>query len=129
MRRYKDPDGSYLQVVEHDSYTWAICWIVNIDGAMDEGLFLGESLASNLSDDDAWSTREAERILLEYAKDRKDYVSHVRGKPWSFETRRHASECLALINAALLKGKGKPWPVWALEAEKAGWKPPKGWKP
>ncbi len=26
-------------------------------------------------------------------------------------------------------GEEKPWPMWAKEAQKAGWTPPKGWKP
>jgi hypothetical protein len=123
VRKYKDEDGGYLAVVE-EQYGWSICWIVNIDGDQEEGLFLGEDLHPG-----EWDNKLANTIIRDFAKEHPDLVSHARGKPWMFERKTDATNCLTLINAALLKGDGKPWPTWALQAEKAGWKAPKGWKP
>ena len=49
---------------------------------------------------------------------------------FTFESKSKAQRALALLRSAAKRIKDdKPWPDWAVKAQAAGWKPPKGWKP
>ena len=43
---------------------------------------------------------------------------------------REAQRAVRIKIAAMRKNKPESeWPIWAIQAKKAGWKPPKGWSP
>lgn len=52
---------------------------------------------------------------------------------FTFESLSKARTALRAVRAALrvdaAAQQGVPWPAWAVTAQAAGWKPPRGWKP
>jgi len=53
---------------------------------------------------------------------------------YEFESGSACKRFLAAMRAAMKSARSEydsnvPWPEWAKQAEAAGWKPPKGWKP
>jgi hypothetical protein len=58
----------------------------------------------------------------------------LNNRHWEFESLTDAKSVMKLLNSALKSATesywkdGEPWPEWALKAQTAGWKPPKGWK-
>ncbi len=52
---------------------------------------------------------------------------------FTFESLTKATAALRAVRAAFRADdaaqQGTPWPAWAVTAQAAGWKPPRGWKP
>jgi hypothetical protein len=68
-----------------------------------------------------------------HAKNMRDDV-HPEGSGYEFDESKTCKKFLAAMKAALKAAQSEydsnvPWPEWAKQAEAAGWKPPKGWKP
>jgi hypothetical protein len=112
-----------------DGYT--INWIFQPkDDGYDEDDPIGGELCDEVSDDPEADLEEnavvaALRLALgELPRE------HSSSRILHFEGRAEAQKALRIARAALKAFReNKPWPEWALKAQAAGWKPPKGWSP
>ena len=103
-------------------------WIIDGDAAGSIG---------ELDLPDEMPTPEADQEMREI------WLAHKAAEPFASETRPHsgftyesaskANAALRAVRAAfradLAAQQGTPWPAWAVTAQAAGWKPPRGWKP
>lgn len=121
---YVCEDGMFLALNERsDGYYVIGWWDPNSDCF---GAFLGEGLASfeTPRDRDEWEFWIADKAVAEFAEERVKTIA-----PFRFKNQKIARLALSAANKALREGNDVPWPAWAIQAQAAGWTPPKGWKP
>jgi len=110
-----------LIVVESDhGYKYRIQWyLVEED---DIGATLGEEpISKSPSKSEDWENWKANTIAASRHPEKV-----LEGFYWN--SRSDATAILREINLAFKVKEDKPFPEWAQQALKAGWKPPKGWK-
>jgi len=112
----------------------------------DEGALVGQDVkASDLSKRLAAARKKAQGGDLD-ARSEVEYLAvEIAAKDWALAN----AGCAEILSASIrVDGAGPaanymrtiktalrhahddtPWPEWALKAQAAGWKPPKGWKP
>ena len=113
-----------LSIYDADEYLYRLAWYFEDEG--DFGGIVGEELYTenalkNASADD----REAIVAQLTAAKTegvQRDAVGYF------WESKKDALGALRACKTAM-KNTETPWPEWAIKAQAAGWKAPKGWKP
>ncbi|MHA2064948.1 MAG: hypothetical protein ACXABY_11285 [Candidatus Thorarchaeota archaeon] len=116
-----------LAVVK-DRDVYRLVWDVWNDALeeWEEGLGVGEKTYRNVrkppTDLEEWEDYTAVKSIKSEMNPERDSHGY-----W-FETQKEAREARRIAVDAIKTGD-KPWPAWAIEADKAGWKPPKGWKP
>lgn len=127
-----------------DRYEYHVSW--TDEEADDEGAWIGQ---------DANTPLDTLRAKMATAKQKREFDDYeylaveiaaqnwVSGSPagvsqaghgYEFETLAKAKQFLAAMRAEMKAAKaeydsGVLWPEWAKQAQAAGWKPPKGWKP
>ena len=136
-------------VISEDHYVFHVEW--DLDG--DPGAWVGQDASSSLEslktqaakakqrrDEDGWSEFEylaVEIAAKEWATEKKNRDVFLRrgiGGGYEFESMSAAKRFLAAMKSAAKAARheydtGVPWPEWAKQAQAAGWKPPKNWKP
>ena len=121
--KYKDVEGNYLVVHEHD-HRFVLAWYCpDID---DIGAYIGDSAFSEENQEELDTILTAVRGYFA-----AEGLETAPGSlPYRFASTREATECLRAVNAALYYADLKrPMPEWATKALSEGWSPPKGWKP
>lgn len=123
-------------VIIDDRWCWRIVW--EIDDGDDIGAHLGDMPKKlfyapqppNRDDAEGWlAEHEAIAIYNEAKAARDDSVTR-DSDGFGWESQRDAKDALRRIKAAIKIGLSKrPWPQWAKEALKNGWRAPKGWQP
>lgn len=119
-------DEGCLEVYQRDRYAeeFRIQWVFEDLG---EGATLGESVYTD-RDLTKSEASDREHILATITASKTEGVKHDRhGYYWP--SMSSAKAALRAIKAAWKLDTGAPWPEWAVKAQGAGWKPPKGWKP
>jgi hypothetical protein len=125
LKKYKSPDGSYLDIDQRDG-EFFIAWYLQEDG--DFGAYCGDrdlEAGSGETDEDkkaVWEVITADKAVEPFSRGRTSCNG------FAFETLKQAKLALLAANTSLLNGGG-PIPDWSVRASEAGWKPPKGWKP
>lgn len=111
--------------IDDDRSYYRITWYLPDEG--DHGATLGESRYTRAHLERAKCDDDWEHIAATIAVSEAPGVQRDRdGYYW--ESRKDAVAALRTANT-VLKNRKKPWPEWALQAQAAGWKAPKGWKP
>lgn len=116
-------------VEENNPGEWLICWVKpDGDGGYDY-YWLGESF--DLDDCDTAAEKRWVRwhdLAVKLVKEAG--LVHGEGAKLEFGSKSRAERALRIVKACKkLAEENVPWPEWALQAQAAGWKPPKGWKP
>jgi len=102
-----------------------LAWYFEEDG--DYGAVLGEEVFTRAQLDSS-STNDREHVLATLTAAKTEGVRRdSNGYYWPSLTAARAA--LRTIKAMLKADPGGKWPEWAIKAQEAGWKPPKGWKP
>ena len=126
-----------LVIVENRQGTYSIRWHLEDDDDLGATLGEGESGASmgkmerdfetgKLATDE--EREHAASTLAAWNTESTQLSTSENGFFW--ETRKGAIAALRLAKSALKELRdNKPWPGWAKQAVKHGWKAPKGWKP
>jgi hypothetical protein len=138
---------AWLEVVDglHLSY---VAWFDEDDG---EGARVGQdsetpinklvaeqAKARGVRDEEGFAMFEyysVEIAARKWVAEHGKHVAKIRSTyGYEFEAPAWARKFRAAMNAALKSARSEydsnvPWPEWAKQAEAAGWKPPKGWKP
>lgn len=116
-----------------DSYSeFQLVWYNAEEG--EHGASIGEydGDVSDCTDDDDRLFRLAERVVQRLADEwGADAVYRSSSRiAWQFSSKSKATEALRQIKAEWKALQAAtPWPEWAVEAVRNGWKPPKGWTP
>jgi len=108
-----------------DEYRWYIAWFFEDDG---EGGALGESTHTEKDLENA-TPEDREHILATLTAQKTEGWERGNFGVLTWESLTKAKAALRAVKAALKSDKGGKWPEWAVKAQAAGWKPPKGWKP
>lgn len=136
----------WLEMVEMSRRSY-VAWFDEADG---EGARVGQDNKKSIEKlkeecEEARGVRDEEGLsMFEYffveiaaknwhAKDMRDDV-HPEDFGYEFDSDATCRKFLAAMKVALKVAQSEydsnvPWPEWAKQAEAAGWKPPKGWKP
>lgn len=130
-----------------DRYVYHVSWI---DDDGEEGAWIGQDAALSVHalkaqaqkaklkrSDDGWSEFEYTAVELaakEWAKRNPGIAFERPAAGYEFESHADAKRFLADMRSAAKAARseydtGVPWPEWAKQAQAAGWKPPKNWKP
>lgn len=124
-------DDATLAVFDADRYGegFYIAWV--FDG--DEGGVLGEEVYTQ-TDLDKARPESWEHIRATLAAAQTEGVTRQRAQMahcdcYVWPSMKLARQALRAVRAAIKDRSGVPWPDWAVKAQAAGWKPPKGWKP
>jgi len=122
QKKYVCEDGTYLDIDDRGDVLY-ISWYFPRDGMF--GAYVGEVQIKEVTTDpkedlEGWEYQTATVAVAPLA-DGRDLTGYY------FETEAKAKKAMAAANQVLLSGV--PWPEWAIKAQEAGWKPPKGWKP
>jgi hypothetical protein len=120
-----------LVIIEAHDF-WRIIW--SLDDGDDIGAHLGDNppttveSPSDKEEAELWyAEREAQLIYNESLMGGR-IIKDSYGYGW--ESRKDVTADLKRIEAAVKVGlDNRPWPEWAQQALKHGWKPPKGWRP
>lgn len=129
------------------TYSYHVAWVDEEDG--DEAAQVGQDAHTastylrTLKDEaraqrdedgfDAFEYSSVELAAQEWVKQNPD-TARISGSGYDFDSRTAAKKFLAAMRAASKAAleefnTGVEWPAWAKEAQAAGWKAPKGWKP
>lgn len=123
-------------IVQQDKWHWRIVWEIEEDGSTDGHLGdmprreLSRPAPKDREDAKTWyAEREAKAIYDEARKARDTSCGRDTEGFW-WEEQSDARAALRRIKAAIKIGLSKrPWPQWAKDALKHGWRAPKGWQP
>ncbi len=109
-------------IIVDRNYVFRVVWFLGDE--QEEGATLGDcNWEKRLSDDPTDEHALASKTASEYFPTMGDH-----GFYWG--TRSGAEAARRAANAAIKVAQSEvPWPEWAQQALKAGWKTPKGWKP
>jgi hypothetical protein len=111
-------------------YKWRLLWWIEEEGDVGgvlgeiEELVLAKTAPEDLSDYEVWVATQA--VMGSKGRDRDSDGFFWPNEKLARGARKLADDALAKHRA---DPKAKPWPAWALQAQAAGWTPPKGWTP
>lgn len=116
----------WLEVYVRDRYddAWRIQWVFEGFG---EGGTLGEDVHVDADLADCEPEERSHVIAVVTASKTEGVERDQHGFYWPSKAKANAA--LRAIKAAWKTNTGASWPEWAVKAQAAGWKPPKGWKP
>lgn len=124
--------------VYEDRYQYRIAWFFQ-DEDDDMGGILGkggehftekdlkkagaDSRRPDSDGDDDWEHIKASIAVMNSPGIERD------SKGFFWKSKKDALNALKMAKAAIRDKSDKPWPLWAMQAQAARWKPPKGWTP
>ena len=115
-----------LALYDLDPYIYRLAWYFEDEG--DFGGVLGDGKKYTERDLEKAKGEDRELVLAEITAQQTENVQRDdRGYFW--ESKKDALGALRACKAAIKNDTGAPWPEWAIKAQAAGWKAPKGWKP
>ena len=107
---------------------WAIQWYDPSDPYDEDGLCLGERLRIEGSEEQRAEAKEHNDISEVLAREYPPHEVHHQRLYWESEAAAKRAATIARRILRELRGAA-PWPDWAIAAQAAGWKPPRGWRP
>lgn len=116
-------DG-WLDIAGED-HAYYIAWFFEDDGeggSLDDGQYTEADLAKA-------SREDRQHILATLTAAKTEGWERGEYNRFTWSSLKQAKAALRAVKHALKHDTGAPWPEWAVKAQAAGWKPPKGWKP
>ncbi len=119
----------HIVIDDSSAYTYRLVWY--LAETNDYGGYVGENYKEyTMKDVEKEKNFEEKEVILADVIAKKSAGVEKDDRSYYWESLSAAKKALCAVNAALKSLRSeKPWPEWAIQAQSAGWKPPKGWRP